>query len=429
MKASKKNAMPTPSKAEAMRESGILEIGEIPDAWDVRKQRYAYSEVRSGNWGGEPEGGSNDVPCLRIGDFDRDTLRLKKQARALRASPFHPPRSRSIHVPALLLERAGGSLNVPVGKVVLYDQNEEAIASNFIVELEPKPQSDALFLLFQHLDLYLTGRVRRAASHTSGIQNLDVGAYLDELVAWPPADEQREIGAKLDALHNRHQRRNALLKRLHALLEERQLSESHHLFLAAAQGEQRRLSTLMEVRAGAILAADLLGNEGVPLVRLGDLDGDALNLEACTNIDPAHVPDSAWAHDGDVLVALSSRVGMTRRVRVERVAVNQRVAILRPKVTADAYLYAFLRSSLFREQLERATAMSVVLPNLAMSDLRNVLVPWPSAEERARIGDTLEASERRHRALALRIRRALTLYGERFFSIVHARVHGRPLNE
>lgn len=428
MKADKIIATATSSKAEGLRDSGAEEIGVIPEHWGVLKQRYAYSAVRSGNWGSEPEGGSNDVPCLRIGDFDRDTLRLKKQERALRASPFNPPRSRSIHVPALLLERAGGSLNVPVGKVVLYDQDEGAIASNFIVELQPKPKSDALFLLFQQLDLYLTGRVRRSASHTSGIQNLDVGAYLDELVAWPPADEQREIGAKLDAQHKRHQRRNALLKRLNALLEERQLSESRSLLSPAADGEQRRLSTLMEIRAGAILSADLLGDEGVPLVRLGDLDGDELNLDACTNIDPAHVPDSAWAHDGDVLVALSSRVGMASRVRVERVAVNQRVAILRPKVTPDAYLYAFLRSSLFREQLERATAMSVVLPNLAMSDLRNVLVPWPSSKERARIGEALVASELHHRTLASRIIRAIALYEEQLFSTVHASVHGRALD-
>lgn len=428
MKASQKNTTATSSKAEGMRDSGAKEIGLIPEHWGVLKQRYAYAEVRSGNWGSEPEGDSKDVPCLRIGDFDRDTLRLKKQVRALRASPYRPPRSRSIHVPALLLERAGGSLNVPVGKVVLYDQDEEAIASNFIVELEPKPESDALFLLFQHLDLYLTGRVRRSASHTSGIQNLDVGAYLDELVAWPPADEQRAIGAKLDAQHKRHQRRTALLKRLQKLLDERQRSESYLLWAAVTDGPHRRLSSLMNVGAGAILSADLHRDDGVPLVRLGDLDGDDLDLAACTHIDATHVPESAWAHDGDVLVALSSRVGMASRVRVERVAVNQRVAILRPKVAPEAYLYAFLRSNLFREQLERATAMSVVLPNLAMSDLRNVLVPWPSAEERAQIGETLVASELRHRALTSRIQRALALYEEQLFSTIHAGVHGRALD-
>lgn len=432
----KATAKSASSKERAMRDSMIAEVGMILAHWKTRKQRYAYQDVRSGNWGSEPEGGPNDVPCLRVGDFDRETLRLKHQERALRASPYDPPQSRNIQAPSLLLERAGGSEKVPVGKVVLYDRDEQAIASNFIVELRPEPRSDARYLLFQHLDLYLTGRVRRSASHTSGIQNLDVRAYLDEPVAWPPYEEQQRLGEELDALHQDYRKRTNLWKRPLLLLEKRRLILSQKMFRQKLTPEQpageawptRRLSSLVDVSAGAIFPAESIGDSGVPLVRLGDLRCGILDVTSCARIDAELVPDNAWAYHGDVLVSLSSRIGMYTLVQGDPVAVNQRVAVLRPKNGADAYLHAFLRSTEFQLQLHYRADVTGTMANLAMSELRNLRVPWPSEAERDEIARILDVEDERHRRLIPLIHRAIDLQDARFCTLVNALVHGRLQN-
>lgn len=429
------------------RDSGIPEIGQIPAHWNTRKLRYAYAAVRSGNWGGEPTGDANDVACLRIGDFDVQTLRLKDQPRALRSWPYKPGENRYVHVPSLLLERAGGSDNVPVGKVVLYEEDEQAIASNFIVELEPRAQEDPFYLLFQHFELYRSGRVRRAASHTHGIQNLNVQDYLDETVAWPPADEQRAIGARLNAAHQRSNRLVELRSRQRMLIHERCAAKTRALLLGAehtardpnvsawrtslpSKWQVRRLSTLVEVRPGAIFSASDFGNDGVPVVRLSDLAGDEIDLEQCIRIHPDLVSESAWAESGDVLVALSSKVGRASVVQ-ERVAVNQRVAALRYKARADdgpdEYLNAFLLSKSFRQQVEQACATSTGIPNLGMDDLRNVIVPWPPVEQRKAVGAQLAALNKDTDRLSACIADAATLYQERFVARVHQDVHGRAL--
>lgn len=113
----------------------------------------------------------------------------------------------------------------------------------------------------------------------------------------------------------------------------------------------------------------------------------------------------------------------------ERVAVNQRVATLRYKDRThdgpDDYLNAFLMSKLFRQQVEQACATSTGIPNLAMDDLRNVMVPWPPADQRKILGGELMTLNENTKRLSACIENAGTLYQERFVARVHQNVHGR----
>ncbi len=87
-----------------------------------------------------------------------------------------------------------------MGQVVSFDHDIEAVPSNFIVRLRARRGShDPRYVLYLHAMLYDAKVSLRSVKQTTGIQNLDVGAYLDERVPVPVLAEQTAIAHYLDS--------------------------------------------------------------------------------------------------------------------------------------------------------------------------------------------------------------------------------------
>lgn len=107
-------------------------------------------------------------------------------------------RNRLLEAGDLLLEKSGGGENQLVGAVVEFNQSFLAVSSNFIAKMVASDDVDSRFLVYVHSHLY-AGRVNyRSIKQTTGIQNLDSRAYLDESIAYPPLLEQKAIARFLD---------------------------------------------------------------------------------------------------------------------------------------------------------------------------------------------------------------------------------------
>ena len=81
---------------------------------------------------------------------------------------------------------------------MLYDHKVPAVCSNFIARLRIAPEYDPVFLTYLHSTLYAIKLNARAIKQTTGIQNLDISAYLGEPVCFPPFAEQIAIATFLD---------------------------------------------------------------------------------------------------------------------------------------------------------------------------------------------------------------------------------------
>jgi len=105
-----------------------------------------------------------------------------------------------------------------VGCVVHYDHDEAAVCSNFIARLAVAPRQHPLFWTYAHAALYAGKLNYPAIKQTTGIQNLDSGAYFDTPVAFPPQAEQVAIASFLDqetgAVDNLTSRVEAAMERL-----------------------------------------------------------------------------------------------------------------------------------------------------------------------------------------------------------------------
>jgi type I restriction enzyme S subunit len=111
----------------------------------------------------------------------------------------------------LILEKSGGGPKQPVGRVVLFNLDEENFSfSNFttVIRILDKELVNPKFLWRYLVFLYKTGYTARIQSNTTGIRNLDFKAYKSIKIPLPSQDEQIRIVAtfdEIDELRNNQQ--------------------------------------------------------------------------------------------------------------------------------------------------------------------------------------------------------------------------------
>lgn len=170
---------------------------EIPSHWNIDRAKWSITSCQNGVWGSEPDG-DDDLVCIRVADFDRQSLRVSTEKLTMRSIAEKDRRNRLLEAGDLLLEKSGGGEQQLVGAVVEFDQSFPAVSSNFIARMVASDDMNSRFLVYVHSHLY-AGRVNyRSIKQTTGIQNLDSQAYLNEPIAYPPFDEQETIARFLD---------------------------------------------------------------------------------------------------------------------------------------------------------------------------------------------------------------------------------------
>lgn len=180
-----------------MKDSGVEWLGEVPAHWDVFRFKQSTISCQNGLWGDDPNG-IDDIECVRVADFDRPYLSVNAEIPTLRAITTKERAGRLLQRGNLLLEKSGGGENQPVGQVVLYDRESEAICSNFVAKIELASGMDPRFWNYQHHAAYVARINVKSIKQTSGIQNLDQHQYLSELAAFPSTEEQAAIADYLD---------------------------------------------------------------------------------------------------------------------------------------------------------------------------------------------------------------------------------------
>ena len=214
------------------RDSGVEWLGEIPEHWEVARLKWSTLKNINGVWGDEPDG-ENDIPCIRVADFDRQRLRVDFHEPTMRAVTPSQRAGRELTSGDLLLEKSGGGVKQMVGCVVLYDHDEVAVCSNFIARISTPENANSTFWVYVHAALY-SGRLNYPAiKQTTGIQNLDAKAYFDTTSVFSPLAEQEAIAAFLD---RETERVNVLCSRVETAIE-RLLEYRTALVSAAVTGK------------------------------------------------------------------------------------------------------------------------------------------------------------------------------------------------
>jgi type I restriction enzyme S subunit len=210
----------------AYKDSGVPWLGDVPEHWDMRRLQNSIQGCINGIWGSEPNG-HDDLPCIRVADFDRQRLRVRVAKPTMRAIASNERQQRMLKRGDLLLEKSGGGDNQPVGVVMLYDHDGPAVCSNFVARMPVSVGYEPAYLTYLHSHLYAIRLNVRSIKQTTGIQNLDSSSYLNETVAFPPLAEQTAVVRYLDYVDRRVQRYIQARQKLIKLLEEQKQTIIH----------------------------------------------------------------------------------------------------------------------------------------------------------------------------------------------------------
>ncbi|WP_260675299.1 restriction endonuclease subunit S [Comamonas aquatica] len=177
--------------------SGVPWLGDVPRHWDGKRLRDCVEGCSNGVWGDEPGGGEDDIPVIRVADFDRDRRRVVEYE-TVRKVDSSQRGSRGLIPGDMLMEKSGGGEQQPVGMVVSYLVPEDAVCSNFVARMRSREGVVSRFMVYLHAYLYASRVTNISVKQTTGIQNLDSTAYLSEACFVPPPDEQQAIADYLD---------------------------------------------------------------------------------------------------------------------------------------------------------------------------------------------------------------------------------------
>ena len=179
-----------------MRDSGIEWIGQIPEHWEVHRLKSLFSSRVSGEWGDDAKQDERDRICLRIADFDYQRLRFKEcESYTIRNYIKDDADLPYLAKGDILIEKSGGGEKTPVGRAVIYDLDlEQVMYANFMTRLRVKSHICPWFVKYILSAMYSNKAIYVYVKQTTGIQNLDLTAMLEnEIVHLPSLTEQQAI--------------------------------------------------------------------------------------------------------------------------------------------------------------------------------------------------------------------------------------------
>jgi type I restriction enzyme S subunit len=424
----------------AYKDSGLAWLGQVPEHWEVRRLRASITDCANGLWGSDPNG-KEDLICIRVADFDRINLRVSLKRKTIRAIPISVRSRRLLRNGDLLLEKSGGGDLQPVGAVVSYDHDDQAVCSNFVARMPMADGYNSHYVKYLHSTLYAYRVNIRSIKQTTGIQNLDGKAYLSEQVAFPPFAEQAAIVRFLDWANGRLERTIRAKRRVIALLTEQKQAIIH-------RAVTRGLDPAVPLKPSGIAS---LGNipqhwesqnlgrairllTGFPFASSGfSLSETGMRLVRGINVTPSGLRWNSvvrWERkSGDRLNEFALQVGdivlgMDRPIigsGVRAAAIEekdtpslllQRVARLRPTARLDAkFLLLLLRGRLFANYMTPIfTGISV--PHLSPEQIKGFRVTLPPVNEQREIVTYVETETEGLNTTISRLKREIELLGE-----------------
>ncbi|MCC5045180.1 restriction endonuclease subunit S [Xanthomonas campestris] len=190
--------------------------------------KWMFESCKNGAWGSEPDGEA-DVICIRAADFDGQFGRLNEGERTLRAIDPAVFEKIALRPGDLVMEKSGGGEKQLVGRTALFDDARPSVTSNFLARCRPASGIDPAYLNYLMLAIYTGRGTYPHIKQSTGIQNLDLGSYLDMRVSIPELLTQQRIAHFLD---DKTARIDALIEKKQALLE--RLAEKRQALITRA---------------------------------------------------------------------------------------------------------------------------------------------------------------------------------------------------
>lgn len=299
----------------------------------------------------------------------------------------------------------------PIGRACLFPLKGQyvTVVDIAIVRLDKKYFNTKLFAYYLNSPVINKKSLELASGSTRqriSRKNLDTIK-----IPLPPLAEQERIANKLnnlfksiDLIKERMEKIPMLLKDFRQQLLTQavtgKLTEEWRDGKGIGEWETKSFSEMGKLISGFAFKSTDFVNEGIQLVRMGNLYNNELNLKR----SPVYLPfnydnkivERYSTKKGDVLLSLTGTkykrdYGFAIEVNVEdRLLINQRILCIRP-VISNKYLVYILRDELFRDQFFSFETGGVNQGNVGVKNLITIKIKVPKNEEQNEIVSRVES--------------------------------------
>lgn len=187
----------------------------------IYKLKDLIQEVISGEWGEEVSDDSTGIKVIRTANFSNiGKLNLEKEI-ALRKIESDKITKKHLIVGDTIIEKSGGSPDQPVGRVVFFEEEDMYLCNNFTSILRPnKDLVEPKYLMYLLFNLHLQRKVLKFQNKTTGIINLKLDQYLNQMKVDIPSKEiQLKIVNALDTAFRLIEKRQSQIVALDELTQ------------------------------------------------------------------------------------------------------------------------------------------------------------------------------------------------------------------
>ena len=165
-----------------------------------------------GEWGDNPTDSKNIFPVfstLAI-DYDGRIDFTKAIPRKLNKKKIEKLKLKK---GLILIEKSGGSTDIPAGKVAILKQDFEGTCSNFIQILKPNNACNSYYLFYRLLYNFKNNLTEKYQQKTTGIINFILKEYFNEYIPLPPLPEQQKIAEILETIDNAIEKTDKIIEK------------------------------------------------------------------------------------------------------------------------------------------------------------------------------------------------------------------------
>ena len=434
------------------KDSQVEWLGSIPSHWKVDRIKASVQSCRNGIWGEEAQGDTNDIPCVRVADFDRNKLQVILDEPTIRNVTEKERANRTLRKGDLLLEKSGGGEHQPVGCVVLYNDDRPAVCSNFVAKMELSDEMVPSYWRYVHAAAYSIRLTTGSINQTSGIQNLDQDRYFNERCVFPPFIEQMAIAEFLDNETSKIDDLVTEQELLIGLLKEKRQAAISNAVTKGLDPDVKMKNSGIEwlgdvpelwdvvpmkrhlkfLTSGSRGWADYYSDTGSLFIRIGNLTREGINLDL-SDIQKVEVPNGAEGartkvECGDVLFSITAYLGSVAVVpeSLEKAYVSQHVALARlDKSRLSPEWVAFVVKSIVGKTYLETQGYGGTKIQLSLDDVANLLIPYPPINEQQKIIKYINTTFNEIEALLLESKKVIEILKERRLALVSAAVTGQ----
>ena len=325
-----------------------------------------------GEWGTEDKDG-NGVKVIRTTNFT-NSGKLNLADVVTRSIEDRKVVRKQIKKYDTILERSGGTADNPVGRVVLFEEDNLFLCNNFTQVLRFK-DVDPRFAFYALYYFYQTNRtaIRSMGSKTTGIQNLNMSKYLE--IGIPNAsDEDQKAFVTIAEQADKSKFGDFKSQFIEMVGDPRNNPKGW---------PTKRLSELAEYSIGLTYKPEQICDDGTIVLRSGNIQDGKISFSDIVRVN-APIKESLFVKEDDILMcsrngsaSLVGKVAMIPDIN-EPMTFGAFMTIIR---SAEAkYLYLYFQSQDFRERVSEGK--SSTMNQITQKMLDKVEVPFPDKDVR-----------------------------------------------